>query len=169
MERRALTFVKLGILFLFLDFHVGRVNLLPTFVGMLFLNAAIASHDVQTETEKRLKPLLLALAADHFLHWIFSFENSLESLLSSVISVYVLFMFMGEVIKRIRENQRGRALQLNFARMGTVILLTMNFLLAAYDNSMVNGVLVTFSLMMMLFLMVTVCQIRPEGGDLFCS
>ncbi len=39
MERRALTFVKLGILFLFLDFHVGRVNLLPTFVGMLFLNA----------------------------------------------------------------------------------------------------------------------------------
>lgn len=164
MERKSLTFLKLGILFLFLHFHVGKIqpDLLPDFVGMLFLFLSITSHMEQTETEKRLKPLLLILAADYFLHWIFPFHNPLESLIASVISVYVIFIFMGEVIKRIQESQPERARQLNFTRVGSVIFLTMNFLLAAYDNNIINSVLVVCSLFMLISLMVVVCRIRPE-------
>ena len=106
--------------------------------------------------------MLLILAADYFLHWILPFENALESLLTSVISVYVLFMFLGEVIKRILEEQPERAGRLNLARTGTVLFLTMNFLLSAYENSVVNGVLVACSLAILIFLMVEVCRIRPE-------
>ncbi len=163
MERRSLTFLKLGILFIFLHFNIGRVDLMPDFAGMLFLFASIVSHDMQTETEKRLKPLLLLLAADYFLHWIIRFENTLESLLSGVISVYVIFMLMGEVAKRIQPKQPERALHLNAARMGTVLFLTFHFLLSAYDNNILNGVLVVFSLSMLISLMVVVCRIRPCG------
>lgn len=172
MERRSLTFLKLGILFLFLNFHVtflyfdlGRVDLMPDFAGMLFLFASIVSHDMQTETEKRLKPLLLLLAADYFLHWIIQFENPLESLFSGVISVYVIFMLMGEVIKRIQSEQPERAIHLNAARMGTVLFLTFNFLLSAYDNNILNGVLVVFFVSMLISLMVVVCRIRPCEGQ----
>ena len=167
MERRSLTFLKLGILFCFFNFNVEGMDFImdfmPDFAGMLFLFASIASHDMQTETEKRLKPLLLLLAADYFLHWIIPFENSLESLLSSVISVYVTFMLMGEVVKRIQPEQPERARHLNAARMGTVFFLTLNFLLSAYDNNILNGVLVVFFLSMLISLMVVVCRIRPCG------
>ncbi|MCM1065393.1 MAG: hypothetical protein NC420_13185 [Eubacterium sp.] len=161
MERKSLTLLKLGILFLFLDFRIGNLDLMPEFAGMLFLFASLASHTEQTETEKRLKPLLLILAADCFLHWVIRFEHPVESLLISALMVYVIFLLMGEVIKRIREDQPDRASHLNFARMGTVIFLTMNFLLAAYDNPVINGLLVGCSLAMLIFLMVVVCRIRP--------
>lgn len=165
MERKSLTFLKLGILFIFLNFNMGKVDLMPDFAGMLFLFASVASHDTQTETEKRLKPLLLLLAADYFLHWIIQFENPLESLLSSVISVYVIFMLMGEVVKRIQTEQPERALHLNAVRMGAVLFLTFHFLLSAYDNNILNGVLIVFSLSMLISLMAVVCRIRPCGGQ----
>lgn len=165
MERKSLTFLKLGILFIFFNINMGKVDLMPDFVGMLFLFASVVSHDMQTETEKRLKPLLLLLAADYFLHWIIQFENPLESLFSSVISVYVIFMLMGEVIKRIQSEQPERAIHLNAARMGTVLFLTIHFLLSAYDHNILNGVLVVLSLGMLISLMVVVCRIRPCGGQ----
>lgn len=161
MERKSLTFLKLGILFLFLDFNVGRMDLMPDFAGMLFLFVFITSHDLQTETERRLKPLLLILAADYFLHWIIQFYNPLEGLLASVVFIYVIFVFLGEVMKRIREEQPERVLHLNFARMGTALLLTANFILDAYENNTLNGVLVISFLMMLIFLLVEVCGIRP--------
>ena len=138
---------------------------MPDFVGMLFWFASAASHDVPTETEKRLKPFLLLLAADFALHWVFSFKNPLESLLVSVMSVYTIYMFLGEVIKRIREEQPERALHLNFARTVTVLALTANFLLSAYDNSTLNGVIVISFLLVLVFLMVQVCLIRPKCGE----
>ena len=138
---------------------------MPDFAGMLFFFASIVSHDIQTETERRLKPLLLLLAADYFLHWIIQFKNPLESLLSSVISVYVIFMLMGEVAKRIQPQQPERAMHLNAARIGSVFFLTFTFLLSEYDNDILNGVLVVFSLSMMISLMVVVCRIRPCGGQ----
>ena len=172
MERRSLTFLKLGILFVFFNFNLtffnfnmGKVDLMPDFAGMLFLFASIVSHDIQTETEKRLKPLLMILAADDFLHWITRFENSLESLLSGVIFVYVIFMLMGEVVKRIQSEQPERALHLNAVRVGTVFFLTFHFLLSAYDNNILNGVLVVFSVSMLISLMVVVCRIRPCKGQ----
>ena len=172
MERRSLTFLKLGILFIFFNFeltlfnfNLERVDLMPDFVGMLFLFTSIVSHDVQTETEKRLKPLLLLLAADDFLHWILRFENSLESLLSGVIFIYVIFVLMGEVVNRIRPEQSERAKHLNAARVGTVLFLTFHFLLSSYDNNILNGVLVVFFMFMLISLMLVVCRIRPCGGQ----
>ena len=66
MERKPLMYLKLGIAFLFVNINIGTVDILPEFVVLLFLYASIQSHAQQTETERKVKPLFLVLAADYF-------------------------------------------------------------------------------------------------------
>ena len=51
MERRALNCLKWGILFLFLNVHIGRLNLLPDFVGALLLHASIQMQAERTQAQ----------------------------------------------------------------------------------------------------------------------
>ncbi len=122
MERRALNCLKWGILFLFLNVHIGRLNLLPDFVGALLLHASIQMQAERTQAQERLKPLLLLLAADSFLHWAWQFENGLEALLMLAIYLYVLYVYLGEVAGRIRPEQPERAGQLEGIRISAVLL-----------------------------------------------
>jgi len=161
MEPKSLKYLKWGFVFLF--FHITVVvDLLPDFVGSLYLYASIQCHKQITEAEERIKPLLLVLAADYFLHWIFPFDFILENLIITVISTYTLYVLLGEVAGRIRERQPERAKQLDTVRVLMVVSQVLNFVVSAYGNAALNGMLVLFSLGILIALLVVVCKIEPS-------
>ena len=165
MELRALNCLKWGILFLFLNVHIGRLNLLPDFVGALLLHASIQMQAERTQAQERLKPLLLLLAADSFLHWAWQFENGLEALLMLAIYLYVLYVYLGEVAGRIRPEQPERAGQLEGIRISAVLLQMAVYLLSPYGIQGLNALLTVSTLGVCAALLVTVCRIRPLGRE----
>lgn len=164
MERESLRCLKWGFLFLYIDFHVGTLNLLPAFVGMLLLYASIRAHREKRRPEEKLKPLLLALAGDGFLHWIWRFENGLESLLATVVALYVMYVLLGEAAERIRLNQPRRAAGLDRLRAAEVLFQVVVFVVQPVGGEGVNLALTLGGLGMYIALMATVCGIRPEEG-----
>lgn len=138
MERKALRYLRGGILFTFLDFSVGGLSLLPTFVGMLLFYASIQSQRPQTQGEDRVKPLFLVLAADYFLHWAWRFENGVEGLLIYVIYLYAIFVLMGEAAGRIRAAQPEQARRIDVVRTAAVLLQTFAFLASPYGIQGLN-------------------------------
>lgn len=161
MEQRSLTYLKWGFLFLCLNINIRSFELLPDFVGFLLLFGSIQSHSRQTEAEKTLKPLLLILAADYFLHWILDFQNGIEALLALVISLYVLFVLIGEVAERIRPEQSEKASLLGHIRQLILVQQVIFFGITAYGNEVLNGVAVVVVLVTWIVLLVAVCGIRP--------
>lgn len=161
MERRSLNYLKWGMVFTFLNLHIGTLNLLPDFAGMLLFYASIQSHARQTQPEQKLRPLLLVLAADYFLHWIWPFENSLEGLLMLIISIYTIYVLLGEVAGRIKEHQPDSAKQIAFIRVWVILLQTAAFLLSPYEYGTVNGVIVIAMVIMWIVLMVIISAISP--------
>lgn len=153
MESKSLKYLKWGFVFLF--FHVTVVvDLLPDFVGALLLYASIQSHKQTTEAEDRVKFLFLVLAADYFLHWIFPFSFILENLLITIISMYALYVLLGEVAGRIREKQPDKANSLNVIRILLTILNVIVFVASPYENAGVNALLAlafVFILIVLLF------------------
>lgn len=162
MERASLKYLKWGVVFTFLNIYIGTLNLLPDFVGMLLFYASIQSHAGQTQPEQRLRPLLLILAADYFLHWIRPFENSLEGLLMLIISIYTFYVLLGEVAGRIKEHQPDSAKQIWFLRGWAILLQMAAFLLSPYEYETVNGVIVIAMVIMWIGLMVVLSGISPE-------
>lgn len=172
MEPKSLKYLKWGFVFLF--FHITFVvDLLPDFAGVLLLHSSIQEHKRTTEAEDRIKPLLLVLAVDYFLHWIFPFEFLLENLLMTVISMYAMYVLLGEVAGRILGTQPERAKQLNTVRVLMVLSQVLNFVVSAYGNEGLNGVLVLLSLGILIALLVVVCKIEPsdekDSGDTLVS
>lgn len=161
MERQSLRYLKWGSVFAFLNIYIGTWNLLPDFVGMLLFYASIQSHVRQTQPEQKLRPLLLVLAADYFLHWIWPFENSLEGLLILIISIYTFYVLLGEVAGRIKEQQPDSAKQITFIRVWVILLQTAAFLLSPYGYGTVSGVIVIAMVIMWIVLMVVISVISP--------
>ncbi len=161
MERKALTMMKLGILFSFWHFNIGRVDLLPDFVGMLLFFAAVRCHKRMTDVERRMQPLLLLLAADFFLHWVFPFENTVESLIVMIVFLYVTFVLLGEVMERIRPYAPDAATRLGWLRVSMVVIQTASFLLQAYGNETINGIIVALTLLLLIVGMIVLCMIPP--------
>lgn len=160
MERKSLNCLKWGILFTFINIHIGRWNLLPEFVGMLLLYASIRSHEEPTQGEGRVAPLFLALAADYFLHWIWQFENALEGLIALTVSLYALYVLLGEVAERIRRLQPDRASGLEFLRVCAVVLQCAGFLASGIQTL---DILLTAGVIgVCVALVVVVCGIRPR-------
>lgn len=162
MERASLKYLKWGMVFAFLNIHIGTLNLLPDFAGMLLFYASIRSHARQTQPEQRLRPLLLVLAADYFLHWIWPFENGLEGLLMLVISIYTIYVLLGEVAGRIKEHQPDSAKRICFLRGWAILLQMAAFFLSPYEYGTVDGVIGTAMVMMWIGLMVVISGISPE-------
>lgn len=161
MERKALTYLKWGAVFTFLNLYIGTWNLLPEFVGMLFFLGSIQSHEQPTQAEQALRPLLWVLAADFFLHWIWQFENILESLLILVISLYTIYVLIGEAAERIRTQQPEKAGTLDVIRGCNVVLQSAVFLLSPYGNEVLNVLLVLATGVLMVSLVVALCGVRP--------
>lgn len=162
MERNALRCLKWGLLFAFLDFNIGSLNLLPDFVGMLLFYASIQAHASRTQAEERVKPLLLLLAADYFLHWIWQFENGLEGLLAAVIYIYAVFVLFGEVAERIRRQQPETARRLDVIRAGMVLLQLFAFLSTPYGNAVLNTAVIFAVVGLWATCTVVICGITPE-------
>ena len=160
MEPKSLKYLKWGFVFLF--FHITVVvDLLPDFVGAWMLYASIQSHKQTTEAEDRIKYLFLVLAADYFLHWIFPFDLVLENLLITVISMYAMYVLLGEVAGRIREKQPDKANHLNVVRILMVVSQVVVFVLSAYENQELNAVMALISVGILIALLVVVCGIEP--------
>lgn len=162
MERTSLRYLKWGMVFAFLNIYMGTWNLLPDFVGMLLFYASIQSHVRQTQPEQKLRPLLLVLAADYFLHWIWPFENSLEGLLMLIIYIYTIYVLLGEVAGRIKEHQPDSAKRISFIRGWTILLQMAAFLLSPYEYGTVNAVIVIAMIIFWIVLMVVISAISPE-------
>ncbi len=154
MTRTSLNYLKWGFVMMFVHVNFGRVDVLPDFVGMLLVWYAFHRQEM-TETERRTAPLLLVLAADSVLKWITGFENELESLIITVISTYAIYILIGEVAKRIREEQPDTAEVLQWIRIGFAALYALNYLVGAYQLTGVTMVLaIGFLLLLVVFLWV---------------
>ncbi len=162
MERNALRCLKWGLLFDFLDFSIGSLEVLPDFVGMLLFYASIQAHESQTQGEKQVKPLFLLLAADYFVHWIWRFENGLEMLLTTVIYIYAIYVLFGEVAERIRMGQPECAGRLDVIRAGMVLLQVFAFFSSAYGNNVLNIAMIFAVVALAASCMVVICGIAPE-------
>lgn len=162
MDKRALRYLKLAILFNFLDFYIGWLNLLPNFVAMWLFYSYVRSHARQTETEERIKPLLLVLAADFFLHWIWQFENGIEALLIVVIYLYAVYVLIGEVSERVRPHQPEQAHKLDIMRILLVLLHSLAFLAAPYGNEVLNFLIAAANIGMCIVFIKVIWKIRPS-------
>lgn len=161
MERKALRCLRWGILFTFLDFFIAGWNLLPSFAGMGLFYASIQSQRLQTQSEDRVKPLFLVLAVDYFLHWLWHFENGLESLLVYVIYLYAVFVLMGEVAGRIRADQPKHARQLDLMRIAAVLLQSFTFLTSPYGIEALNLLTVAADIGLCIAFMRVTWKIQP--------
>lgn len=162
MERKALNCLKWGIFFTFIDFRIGQLNLLPEFAGMLLFYASIRSHREPTPGERRVAPLFLALAVDELLHWIWQFENAVEALVALAVSLYALYVLLGEAAERIRPKQPDRATALDVLRVCAVVLQCAVFLVSPFEFQPLNTVLTIAVISVCIALIVAVCRIRPE-------
>lgn len=162
MERKSLKYLKWGIIFTFLNFYIGRWNLLPEFAGMLLLYGSFRSHKEPTPAEVRVAPLFLALAADYFLHWAWQFENAVEELIALAVSLYALYVLFGEVAERVRSAQPDRAVRLEFLRACMVVLQCAVFLVSPYGVQALNLPLTVLVIGTCIALIVAVCGIRTQ-------
>lgn len=162
MERKSLNYLKGGILFTFLNFYIGQLNLLPEFAGMLLFYASIRSHREPRPGERQVAPLFLVLAVDGFLHWIWPFENAVEALVELAVSLYALYVLLGEAAERIRPGQPDRAAALDVLRICAVVLQCAVFLLSPFEIQLLNILLTVLVIAVCIALIVAVCRIRPE-------
>lgn len=164
MERTALKCLKWGLLFACVDIRIDSANIeiLPTFVGMMLFYASIQIHSHRTQAEERIKPLFLILAADHFLHWIWEFENGVEGLLRAVIYVYAIYVLTGETAVRVREYQPDQAGRLESVRVAMVLVHMFSFLVSSYGNVVLNFLTIFAAVGVWATFAVVLWGIRPE-------
>ena len=75
MERKALNWMKLGLICCCVHVKLGGLELLPEFVGFGMLLAAIRCHSHRTETERRMEPFLLVLLIYSLVGWLLSLSG----------------------------------------------------------------------------------------------
>lgn len=160
MEQKAVTFLKLGILFLCVNIKIGRWDILPDFAGVLLLAASIECHAMRTEAEEKIRMLFLLLSADLFLHWIVDFENRLEGMLFTAVYCYAMFVLLEEAAERIRSLQPYRANLMKAAGTGLVLLHTTLYIASVYGYEFCYQWLNVFLLMVLVMLFTAVWGIR---------
>lgn len=154
-------FMRCGIVLATVHVNIGRIDLLPDFLGMILFILALHAHEEMTVVEKRTEPFLGILTADFLVKWLTGFSNSIESLLVTVISVYAFYVLIGEVMKRICERQQEVAETLGLLRIAMVVLQAANFLLGPYDINWLNVVLVVGFLLTILCIFIKTFAIIP--------
>lgn len=140
MEKKSLLCMRWGFVAAFVNVNIGRINVLPGFVGFFLFWLALRSHEEETGVEK---------------------------LVIFVIGIYTLFVLLGEVMQRIGDTQTDVAESIGVCRILMVILIAFNYLAGAYDIEPVNLLLVVAILILTACLFVKTFSIVPlrEGAD----
>lgn len=162
MEKRSLIYMRWGFVLVMVHVNIGRIDVLPDFLGIVLFIMALRAHEEMTVAEKRTEPLLWILAADFFIKWLTGFSNSIESLLVTVISIYAFYVLIGEVMGRIEATQPKEAEALGFCRAAFVVLETLNFLLNSYGIEWLNVILVAAFLILTLYFFIKTFAIVPQ-------
>lgn len=165
MEKKSLVLMRWGFVLSVVHVNIGRLDVLPDFLGIILFILALHAHEEMTVAEKRTEPFLWILTADFFIKWLTGFSNSIESLLVTVISVYAFYVLVGEVMKRIWEKQQEVAEVLGVCRIAFVILQVFVFLFSPYEIGWLNGILVVAFLLLALCFIVKTFAIIPLEED----
>lgn len=161
MEKKSLIFMRCGMVLSVVHINIGRIDLLPDFLGMILFILALHAHEEMTVTEKRAEPFLWILTADFFVKWLTGFSNSIEELLITVISVCVFYVLIGEVMKRIWDSQQDVAETLGLLRIAIVVLLAANFLVGFLAADWLNLALIVAFLLAIIFFFIKTFSIIP--------
>lgn len=165
MTAKALRYMRWGFVLLFLNVNIGRWDILPEFLGIYLILQAFSSQEM-TETERRMCSLLVVLIVDYFLHWILEFDNGLEDLIFTVISIYTIYILVGEIAGRIEAVQPDRAENLKLLRVAYIVLQVLNYLFGAYNISTVIMLLAICLLVVLVNLLWVLFKIQPvDVGD----
>ena len=168
---RGLSRAAWGYLFIYLDINLGRVNILPEFVGMsLFLSAVELLRHERRELEL-LRPLVTGLTAFYTVEWCFSWAGiSLEgrfallTLLLSAASLYFHFQFFTdlaaiaekyELVEESRRILKWRTAQTVLITASAVLCHPFFMAFRSWEGVMLGvsivGCFIGFCLMMILF------------------
>ena len=161
MTAKALRYMKWGFFLLFININIGRWDLLPGFLGVFFLMQALRCQKM-TETERRLCPLLAVLTVDHFLHWILTFDNVLESLIIEVISTYTMYVLLGEISRRVEQTQPEEAKFLHYIRIILTSMSLVGYLFSAYGNERIILIITIGIVVAVIALLGVLFMIKPE-------
>jgi hypothetical protein len=161
MTSSALLYVKFGFFFLLFHFNIGRVDLMPDFVGAFFLLLSLRCQEM-TEAERRLCPLWVILTVDYLVHWIWDFAFIPESLVMEVISTYAIYVLLGEVAARVEKKQPEEAAALHYIRIALTALTVLGYLLSAYNAEAIMMWIMIGMLVVLFALLIVLFKIEPE-------
>lgn len=166
MTAKSIKYMKWGFFLIFFHIHLssqnGSLDLLPDFIGMICLYLSLRSRINETEQERRLEPLYLILATDYLLHWFLEFQNGLESLLVTVISIYAMYVYLKEVQKRIVRDQPVEAARLEGVAIGYVLLQMLHYVLGAYEWQWLAVVIMLGFMILLLIMLYTLFHVRSQ-------
>ncbi|MDE7326721.1 MAG: hypothetical protein K2N63_10650 [Lachnospiraceae bacterium] len=99
-----LSYAALGYIFININFHIGRIQLLPDFVGYLFLLCAISILFQERRDLLLLRPLCIILMVIGIINWILAFAGEgvgghimFFDLLVTAVTLYFYFQFLTDI------------------------------------------------------------------------
>ena len=98
---------------------------------------------------------------DQFLHWTWDFQNGLESLIIAVLSVYTLYILLGEIGLRVEKEQPEQAGKLYFIRKALTIFYVLGYLFSEYQNRTLAWILPLVMIVVLVSLMWVLFKIEP--------
>ncbi len=164
MTRKEMVFTQLCFLLWFVDFNVQGIDVLPDFLGIIFLACALYSMAKSGKIKKLLIPLPGLLFVDFAAHWFLDFELPYEILAVRIVAGIMIFLYFGLMMERLQELNPGIAAGVEVCRMAYLALLILDY---------VSLVLVIFPLMLAevaggwiitLALVILLCRAKPAGA-----
>lgn len=128
MTKKELCFTGLGFGLWFVNINVMGMDILPDFLGIIFLGYVLYGRSKKEKIHWPLIPLLFILCLDHLAHWLISFEMPFEYLITRVMMAYVIFMFLDMIIKNCRERNPKIAKGIHICRIAYVVLMAFDFI-----------------------------------------
>ena len=164
MTAKALAYMKWGFVLLFVNINIGRIDLLPGFLGLFLLLQGLRSQEM-TETERRICPLLWVLIVDYFLHWIFVFDYVPENLIIEVISTYTIYILLGEIGRRVADTRPEQAKSLHYIRIALTTLTVLGYLVGAYEHETSIVLISGGTVIVLITLLVVLFKIKPVDAQ----
>lgn len=125
----ALTKIAWGFVFTYLDFHLGRINVLPDFVGFWLIWSAIGQLAEECRDLTLLKPfavtLILWSGLDGGLRWMGITADRLVPLAGTIVglvSLYFHFQLLTDLAQFAPDGEKGRALRVRLLRIRNVLI-----------------------------------------------
>lgn len=107
---------------------------------------------------------MTVLVIDEFLHWIVAFDVGVENLVITVISIYTIYVYLGEIVHRIEEKQPELAGSFQRVRIGYALLQVLNYIGGAYE---IAGIIVMIAIsffILLIAMLIVLFKIEPEDS-----